>query len=230
MLPLRDDTRSSGVPWATLAVAVACGAAFGAQLLAPSGSAASLLARWALVPTALATAPLASAHTLLTSAFLHASWGHIAANLLFLSVFGPGIEHMLGRRRFLVLLAASAVAAGLAHALSDPTSAIPLIGASGAISGVMGATALLRPRARVRVLVLAAVVPVGVTVVPSIFLLGVWLLTQAAAGLAPVTAQAADPVAWMAHLGGFAGGVAGGALLRGSVSASRSPRSRPRRS
>jgi membrane associated rhomboid family serine protease len=139
--------------------------------------------------------------TLLTYAFLHADWMHLLSNMLFLWVFGDNIEDALGHVKYLVFyLACAAAAAGL-HLLFNLTGNGPLIGASGAVAGVMGAYVLLFPHARV--FVLAKIVWFIPLPVPAFWMLGFWIATQFFYALV----GSSEPVAWWAHIGGFLAGM-----------------------
>jgi membrane associated rhomboid family serine protease len=163
--------------------------------------------RWALVPreflraaTHPSEAPWGFWLTPLTSMFLHGSLLHLTGNLLYLWVFGAPIEELLGRLRFLVFYATCGLAAAAIHVASDPNSYLPTIGASGAISGLLGAYAIAYPTGRLRLLWPRVRVP-------AILFLAIWIALQVASGL-----DAAERgVAWWAHVGGF---VAGAALAR----------------
>jgi membrane associated rhomboid family serine protease len=146
--------------------------------------------------------------TLVTYQFLHADWLHLLSNMLFLWVFGDNIEDALGHVKFLAFYLACGVCAALAHLLFNFNDNGPLIGASGAVAGVMGAYILLYPHARVFVLA-RIVIPIPLPV-PAFWMLGFWLATQ----LFYVLIGSDEPVAWWAHLGGFAAGVVLAALLR----------------
>ena len=140
---------------------------------------------------------------LIFSTFLHAGWLHIGGNMLFLWVFGNNIEDFLGSLKYLFFYLASGIAAGFAHILTDLGSAVPAVGASGAVAGVMGAYIVLHPKARVRVLV-----PVFFFLTfmewPAFIVLGFWFVTQFLIGVQQV---GGGGVAWMAHVGGFVFGV-----------------------
>lgn len=135
--------------------------------------------------------------TLLSYQFLHGGWDHLIGNLLFLWVFSDNVEDCLGHRRFVVFYLVTGVVAGLVHVAIEPSSEVPLIGASGAISGVLGAYLLLHPFARLVVLIVF--VPL---VLPAWLLLAGWFGFQFIASQADGT----GPVAWWAHIGGFAAG------------------------
>lgn len=146
--------------------------------------------------------------TLATYAFLHADWLHLLSNMLFLWVFADNIEDGLGHLRFLVFYIACAVLAALAHLAFNLEGNGPLIGASGAVAGVMGAYIVLYPHARVFVLA-RIVVPIPLPV-PAFWMLGFWIATQ----LFYVAIGTDDGVAWWAHLGGFVAGATLGVLLK----------------
>ena len=147
----------------------------------------------------------ASPATLLTSMFLHGGWFHILGNLWFLWVFGDNIEDVMGPLRFIVFYLLCGLAAAFAQILSDPDSAIPMVGASGAIGGVMGAYALLFPRARVQTLLVLGfyITTIGV---PAFVMLGYWFLLQILGGL-PALGASEGGVAFWAHIGGFVAGL-----------------------
>lgn len=134
--------------------------------------------------------------TLLTSMFLHGDWPHLVGNMLFLWVFGDNVEDAMGHLRFLAFYLVCGVAAAFAHGLVDPWSAKPLIGASGAVAGVMGAYLMLHPRVKLLVLVLHRL-PLYL---PAYLVLGAWLMFQI---VMPAVAEGADSVAWWAHVAGF---------------------------
>jgi rhomboid family protein len=145
-------------------------------------------------------------HTLVTSMFMHGSWFHLLGNMWFLWIFGNNVEDSMGRVRFLVFYLLCGVAAAAAQILSDPSSPIPMVGASGAIGGVMGAYVVLYPRVMVLLLL-----PLGffITTVrlPAFVMLGYWFLLQVLGGV-PALAGSGGGVAFWAHVGGFLAGVA----------------------
>jgi membrane associated rhomboid family serine protease len=136
--------------------------------------------------------------TLVTSIFLHGSFLHLAGNMLFLWVFGDNVEDAMGHLRFVAFFVLCGVLAGLTHALIDPESTRPLIGASGAVSGVVAAYLILYPRVRVWGLFLKGI-PLRV---PAVWAIGFWFLLQLVAALLALD----DGVGWFAHLGGFMAG------------------------
>ena len=143
--------------------------------------------------------------TPVTSMFLHGGWFHIIGNLWFLWVFGDNVEDAMGPVRFVVFYLLCGLAAFAAQAVSSPGSAVPMVGASGAIGGVMGAYALLYPRAPVHLLIFIFFY-VDRIVVPAVFMLGYWFLLQLLGGL-PTLGGGEGGVAFWAHVGGFAAGL-----------------------
>jgi membrane associated rhomboid family serine protease len=140
-----------------------------------------------------------------TSMFMHGSWGHLLGNMLFLWVFGNNIEDSMGHLRFIIFYFVCGVAAGLAHVYLSPASPIPAVGASGAISGVMGAYIVLYPRVKVR----TWVPPFFLLNLNAFFLLAYWFFIQLATGVltyGPETGEQGGVAVW-AHVGGFVAGV-----------------------
>ncbi len=143
--------------------------------------------------------------TLVTSTFIHGGWAHIITNMLFLWVFGDNIEDRLGRFRYLFFYLLCGIAANLTHGLAAPGADVPVIGASGAIAGVLGAYLLAFPRARVSSLIFLGIF-VTVARVPAVIFLVIWFVLQLFMGLASYGA-AGQTVAWWAHIGGFSAGI-----------------------
>jgi membrane associated rhomboid family serine protease len=146
--------------------------------------------------------------TMFVSMFLHGGWLHLGGNMLYLWIFGDNIEDRLGHGKYLLFYLASGVAATLAHAVANPASRMPSIGASGAIAGVLGAYAVLFPRQRVTTLI-PIFIFITVREIPAIFLLGFWFILQLFTGAAVMGANAgnAGGVAYFAHIGGFIAGM-----------------------
>jgi membrane associated rhomboid family serine protease len=144
--------------------------------------------------------------SLLTSMFMHGGWFHIIGNMWFLWVFGDNVEDEMGPVRFLVFYVLCGLAAAFAQIVTAPASLVPMVGASGAIGGVMGAYALLFPRVRVRLLIILVFYVTTITV-PAIFMLGYWFLLQLLQGI-PALGSEEGGVAFWAHVGGFLAGVA----------------------
>ena len=148
--------------------------------------------------------------TLLTSMFMHGGWLHLGGNMLFLWIFGDNVEHTIGAPLYLLFYLAAGVVGSLAQVWVDPTSVIPTLGASGAISGVLGAYVVLFPSNRVLVFLFRVLV-----YVPAIVAIGLWAALQFFLGFAAIAeTQQTGGVAYMAHVGGFVTGVAVGLLAR----------------
>jgi len=145
--------------------------------------------------------------TLLSSMFMHGGWLHLGGNMLFLWIFGDNVEHRAGPLLFLVAYLATGIVGSLAQVWSDQSSPIPSLGASGAISGVLGAYIVLFPRNRVTVFLFRFLVQV-----PALVAIGMWIALQLVAGFADTAGVGG--VAYLAHIGGFGAGVVAGLLLR----------------
>jgi membrane associated rhomboid family serine protease len=157
--------------------------------------------------------------TIFTAMFLHGGLFHVASNMLYLWIFGDNVEDTLGRGRFLLLYFGSGVAAALAQTVVNPTSSVPMIGASGAVSGVLGAYLALFPHAGVLTLVIFGFF-IRVVRIPALIVLGFWIVVQVLNGIVTYSAsfhgrEAQGGVAWFAHVGGFAAGLVLLFLLRG---------------
>ena len=148
--------------------------------------------------------------TLLSAMFMHGGWAHLGGNLLYLWIFGDNVEHRFGHLRFLVFYLASGLAASFAQIAMDPHSIIPNLGASGAISGVLGAYLVLFPRNTVM-----AVFFFRIIAIPAVFVLGLWGVTQFFAGMGSLgNTGATGGVAYAAHVGGFVAGLIAGLFAR----------------
>jgi len=147
--------------------------------------------------------------SIITTMFLHAGWLHILGNMLFLWVFGDNVEDRLGHVRFLAFYLLSGIIAALVHGLVDPASLVPVVGASGAVAGVLGAYLVCFPKATVRVVIPFFVLIFIPIPVPAVVMIGVWFLQNLFAGLATVNAAATPDsgTAFFAHIGGFFFGV-----------------------
>ena len=211
LIPLRDDNPAASRPIVTVALLAAVALLFLRQY--SLGPEAGQLAIYSLglipsvlfglheLPAELAVVPPVT--TILTSMFLHGGWMHLLGNMLYLWIFGDNVEDAMGHSRFLAFYLLCGTAAALAQALPDPHSTIPMIGASGAISGILGAYLLLFPRAKI-----LAVIPIGfflytVRWPASIVLIG-WFIVQF---LSNALASGGGGVAFRAHLGGFVAGM-----------------------
>jgi membrane associated rhomboid family serine protease len=212
VIPLRDDNPVYSTPVMTYALVASCIVVFLWQVsLGPVdfnraiftlGVIPAVLFGHAQLPPEVAVVPPTA--TVFTSMFLHGGWLHLAGNMLYLWIFGDNIEDRMGRARFLVFYLVCGVAAVLAQALPAPETRVPMVGASGAISGVLGAYLLLFPHARVLVLV-----PFGfilkVIRLPAVWVLGLWFVIQLVSSLMAPAGEGG--VAFRAHLGGFIAGL-----------------------
>ena len=212
MIPLHDDNPTRITPYVTIGLIIACVLVFFWQLSLGSRvelavyslgmtpavvfGGKQLLPELSLVPEWM---------TIFTSMFMHGGWMHLIGNMLYLWIFGNNIEDSMGHGRFIVFYLLCGIIAVLAQALPDPNSTIPMIGASGAISGVLGAYLLLFPHARVLV-----VIPLGfylhTTRIPAGLVLGFWFLMQLISSAA--NSGQVGGVAFGAHIGGFLAGMA----------------------
>jgi membrane associated rhomboid family serine protease len=209
-LPLYDDNPSTSIPLVTYTLITACVVVFLWQIgLAPRAEHRVML-DYGMVPAVLFghAGPVRHLHpvpawaTLFTSMFLHGGWLHLCGNMIYLWIFGKGVESALGPTRFLLLYVICGATAGLTQGAIDPASSVPMIGASGAIAGTLGAYLLLHPRGNVVVFVWFFVFVRFITV-PALILLGLWFLLQLMSALSPGDAG----VAFWAHVGGFITGM-----------------------
>jgi membrane associated rhomboid family serine protease len=225
MFPYHDENTTQRAPYVTLAL-IAINAA--AWLLVQGAGSAVPLARsvceLGLIPGELTasvpvgtrfpigeglvclTDPGRQVSNVLTSMFLHGSWMHLLGNMWFLWLFGNNIEDSMTRPRFLAFYVLSGLGAALAQVFADPSSSVPMVGASGAISGVMGAYLVLFPRVRVFTLV-----PLGIFItslaLPAWMMLIYWAVLQFFGGVTSIVGEQSGGVAFWAHLGGFVAGV-----------------------
>ena len=208
MFPVSDVIPSRTVPFVTVGLIVTNVVVFLYQLFLPEPLLQAFVARWAVVP-AWFWWP-----SLLTSQFLHAGWLHMLANMLYLWIFGDNVEDRIGHGRYLLFYLGAGAAAGVIQILFNPFSSVPMLGASGAIAAVMGAYFVLYPQSRVLTAIFV-VIFFDLVEIPAIFFLGIWFLTQLLSGVGAIgLPNASGGTAFWAHIGGFAMGVAVGAVLR----------------
>src|SRR3954465_8121927 len=198
MLPLRDVIPSRTTPYVTVTIIILNALAWFYEVSMPREQLSVFLQLFGVVPAAF------SAPTLLTSMFLHGSWSHVIGNMWYLWIFGDNVEDRLGHGRFVVFYLLCGIAAAFGQIVLDPESTLPMIGASGAIAGVMGAYFVLYPQSRVLTLI-PLIIFWEIIELPAIMLLGFWFLMQLfSAGAIAVTASSAGGgVAFMAHVAGF---------------------------
>ncbi|MBP6737627.1 MAG: rhomboid family intramembrane serine protease [Rhodobacteraceae bacterium] len=204
MFPIRDHNPSGGKPFVTLLlIAVNVAVFLGYWLGLPSEWAVQrFLFDWGLVPQVVTSGR--RVETLVTSMFLHGGWMHLIGNMWFLWLFGDNMEDQLGHLRFAGFYLLAGLAAAALQIAADPGSGLPMVGASGAIAGVMGGYLLLFPRARVDVLFIFLIF-FRIFPIPAWIVLGFWFGAQLVSGA--VTPSDAGGVAYWAHAGGFLGGL-----------------------
>ena len=203
MIPLRDVIPSRTTPVVTVALILINGLVFLFQLSLSDRELEAFIENYGLIPAAF------SWIAAITSMFLHAGWSHVIGNMWFLWIFGDNVEDRMGHGRFLVFYLLAGVAAAFVQSWADPASSIPLIGASGAIAGVMGAYILMFPHSRVLVLVFLFFF-IDVVEIPALFFLGIWFLMQLVLGVGRTAAEAGGGgVAYWAHAAGFVVGLIG---------------------
>jgi membrane associated rhomboid family serine protease len=161
---------------------------------------------WGLVPAQFWTNPQVAWITIFTSMFLHGGWFHIVSNMWILFIFGDNVEDRMGSGRYLVFYLLSGVAAALLQAFLLPESSVPMVGASGAIAGVLGAYLLLFPRARILSLVPIFFIFTLIEIPAVVFLL-FWFASQLFSGFLSLAGSSGSGVAWWAHIGGFVFGL-----------------------
>lgn len=223
MFPLRDENPTELVPFVTVLFIAANAAVWLLVQGAGTGDAfIGSLCEYGTIPGELTgrlasgtTVPLGPEHacrtggltfeTVLTSMFMHGSWMHLIGNMWFLWVFGNNIEDSMGHLRYVVFYLLCGVLASVAHVLTNPGSGVPTVGASGAISGIMGAYLVLYPRVRVHTLVFFGIF-VRVIPMTALAVLGIWFGLQLLSGT--LDTGAGGGVAFWAHVGGFVAGVA----------------------
>lgn len=204
MFPIRDHNPSGRTPYVTWALIIANVVIFlGYWLTIPDEFRLNqFYLNWGLVPQHILSGR--GYETILTSMFLHGGWMHLLGNMWFLRLFGDNLEDEMGHGRFLLFYLAGGLAAAALQVAADPASPLPMVGASGAIAGVMGGYLLLFPKARVDVLFIF-VIFFRVFAIPAWIVLGVWFALQLFSGVA-VPADGGG-VAYWAHAGGFIGGL-----------------------
>jgi membrane associated rhomboid family serine protease len=218
MIPIGDDNQGGRTPLVTWTLIALNVLAFFLELSQGSERALqSFVTAWGVVPREYSLGrdlapdiPLPFWSTLVTSMFLHGGWAHLGGNMLFLWVFGDNLERVMAHARYLLFYLLCGIAAGLAHIAFNANSTMPSVGASGAISGVMGAYLILFPRVRVFTLV-----PLGLFMtslaLPAWLMLIYWAFLQFFGGLTSIVGEQTGGVAFWAHLGGF---LAGAVLIK----------------
>ena len=210
MIPLKDSNPTERFPIVTvLFIALNC-LVFLYEIALGENQGESFVGAFALVPARLfhvgtgITGPVPAGATLFTSMFLHGGLLHLVGNMLYLWIFGNNVEDAMGRFRFIVFYLLCGVIASVSHAMMNSQSVVPMIGASGAVSGVLGAYLLLYPHARVTTLFTLGFF-VRLIEVPAMAVLGFWLVFQFLSAV--ITQSSGGGVAWYAHIGGFVAGM-----------------------
>ena len=202
MIPLYDTVHSRRFPVVNLALIALNILAFLYEVQLGGTGLERFLSTWALVPSRLIAHPQVAWVTIFTSMFLHGGWFHVLSNMWFLFIFGDNIEDRLGATRYLIFYLLSGVAAALMQVYILQTSSEPMIGASGAIAGVLGAYLVSFPRARIASLVPIFFIFTIIEIPVTIFLL-FWFVTQLFSGWLSLQGASGSGIAWWAHIGGF---------------------------
>ena len=213
MIPLHDDNPTTLRPYLTIGLIVACTLIYLWQFTLSAGGERAIVYALGLIPSVLLgdralppeVALIPAQASLLTSMFLHGGFMHLIGNMLYLWIFGNNVEDAMGHLRFAAFYILCGIAAALAQVVQDPGSTVPMIGASGAIGGVLGAYLLLHPKARILVLIWLGFF-VTTARIPAYLVLGFWFVLQfVQTALAP---PGSAGVAYWAHIGGFLAGLA----------------------
>jgi membrane associated rhomboid family serine protease len=221
-IPLKDLNPRRTYPIVNTALILANVAVFLYQYSLPQHAFKVFMTTYATIPARFPAAlsgngPWESAFVpLFTSMFLHSGILHIAGNMLFLWIFGDNVEDFYGHFTYLFFYLLCGIGSGLLHVVFNMSSAVPALGASGAISGVMGAYLILYPRSQILTLVFIFLVPI-----PAVIILGLWFIMQFLSAFSSLGAVASGGVAWWAHVGGFLMGMLITTMARGKRSTTR---------
>ncbi|HSB51723.1 MAG TPA: rhomboid family intramembrane serine protease [Dissulfurispiraceae bacterium] len=209
MIPYKDDNPTRTFPFVTVGLIVTNCLVFMWQVTSPLGE-ERIAFYFGAIPHTLVSfqsfQPVSPVTSVFTSMFLHGGLLHLAGNMLYLWIFGDNIEDSVGHARFLLFYLFSGVVAAYSHAVTDPASTIPMIGASGAISGVLGAYLLLFHRAQVYTILFFGFF-FQIVKIPAVIVIGFWALIQILSGILSKGALQQGGVAWFAHVGGFIAGL-----------------------
>lgn len=210
MIPLRDENPTRTTPWVNYLLIGANLLVWLWQFLSELGGVTWLAPAYGLVPRRIIADPLGDAFTVGASMFMHGSWAHFGGNMLFLYIFGDNVEDKMGHRRYLLFYLLSGLCAAMAQIVVDPSSALPMVGASGAIAGVLGGYLVLYPRAPITVV--NPIFPLWLLlgpflVFPAWLVMGEWFLWNLIPGVASLGGESQGGVAFFAHIGGFLAGL-----------------------
>lgn len=206
MIPLSDENPTPIVPYVTITLIAINVLVFLLELyymLTSQDVFVNFLYRYGAVPQILSSGQ--QLYSVFTSMFLHGDLAHIIGNMLFLWIFGDNIEYICGHFRFIIFYLLCGLIALFSHYIFDPMSTLPMVGASGAISGILGAYAIRFPRARVKVLWFFFLF-IQISRIPAALVLGIWFFLQISSAM--FSSAATGGVAWYAHIGGFIAGIA----------------------
>lgn len=212
MFPLKDHVSSGKFPWVNLSLILLTVFAFFQELTTPNLE--GFLRQWALVPTLVDFADWPTLLPFLSSIFLHAGWIHLISNMWFLWIFGDNVEAKFGHFPYLIFYLSAGILAGFGQYLVALNSSLPMLGASGAVAGVLGAYLVFFPNHRVDTLLPFFGFPMMIQV-PAGFVLIYWFFTQLFSGVASLAVPVAiGGIAWWAHIGGFSFGWLVGVLKK----------------
>ena len=206
MIPLYDTLRSRRFPLVNWMLIILNGMVFYYELKLGEEGLFRFIHTWGLVPFQLASTPAETWLTLITSMFLHGGWFHILSNMWMLLIFGDNVESRMGSGGYLIFYLLCGIAAALTQTYLSMASTTPVIGASGAIAGILGAYLILFPRSRI-----ASLVPIlfifTIIEIPAVLFLGFWFVSQLFSGWQSLQGADMSSVAWWAHIGGFVFGM-----------------------
>ena len=206
MIPLRDINPTKRFPLVTIAIIALNVLVFAFEFFLPHEMLNDVAAAWGLIPARLTNLDPVAFLTVFTSMFLHGGPAHLIGNMLYLWIFGDNIESAMGSFRFAIFYLLCGLGAALGQVLVNPLSSVPMVGASGAISGILGSYLLLYPTAEVEALVFLGYF-VRLVRLPTLVVVGSWIVLQLLSGVMSLGMQATGGVAWFAHIGGFAAGI-----------------------
>jgi membrane associated rhomboid family serine protease len=209
LIPYKDDNPTHRFPYVTIGIIISNILIFLLEIISPPGMEKTVYA-YGAVPQYILTfekfQPIHPALTVFTAMFMHGGVFHLGGNMLYLWIFGNNIEDKLGHLRFIIFYIFCGITAAYSHALIDPHSLTPMIGASGAISGILGAYLLLFPRAGVYTVIFLGFF-VQIVKIPALIVIGFWAIVQFINGLVSTGLVKQGGVAWFAHIGGFLTGL-----------------------
>ncbi|MCK5535132.1 rhomboid family intramembrane serine protease [bacterium] len=207
MIPFKDNIPSKTFPFVNISLILINLAVFGYELsLASAGTLDVFFTQWSLVPLHFIAHPLKNADNLLLSMFFHGGWIHLIANMFYLAIFGDNVEDRMGHFRYIIFYLLCGITSFIFQILNTPLSQIPLIGASGAIAGILGAYFILYPWAKIHTLIF-----IFSFEIPAFLFLGGWFFIQMLNSFFSITSApikgCTGGIAWWAHIGGFISGI-----------------------